>query len=121
MKKKLTKILLVVLVCSIFLIGCGKVESVEGTTWKIVESVNDEGKKFTGEEMEKLIGEITYEFKSEGVFVAGAAGQSVEGTWSQTDEYVILGSTDGKSYTATIDGDKMMLDNSGYKFTFEKK
>lgn len=81
---------------------------------------DDKGTELTEEQMTSLLGEIVYEFKSEGVLVLSMAGQNVEGTWSQDGNKVTFEFA-GEKVTADLDGDKMSIENSGYTMELEKQ
>ena len=121
-KKKLSLLLVVVLACSAMMVGCGskKSSNVEGTTWKATGAIDPDGNEITEEDFVAVFGETTYEFKKDGELVLSAAGQYVDGTWSQEDSEVTI-DAGGITATATVDGDTMTLENGGSTVTFEKK
>ena len=126
MKKKLAKILTVLIVailaCSTMLIGCGSPSALEGTTWKVTEMSLSDGKKATSESLEALVGEITYEFKGEGLLVLSTGTSNIQyGTWSEEDNQVTFKIEEGADILGKIDGEALILENEGRKITFTKK
>ena len=126
MKKKLAKLLIVLIVailtCSTLLIGCGSPSALEGTTWKATEMITADGKKASSESINALVGEITYEFKSEGLLVLSLGSADTQyGTWSEEDNQVTLKIEKGTDIFGKIDGEALILENEGRKITFTKK
>ncbi|HEX3020876.1 MAG TPA: hypothetical protein VHQ24_07950 [Lachnospiraceae bacterium] len=121
MKKGLAQLLVVVLVCSVMFMGCGKKDSsVEGTTWAIASAIDAEGTEVTGEELATVYGDITYEFQKDGVLLLTAGEQSLEGTWSQDGKEVTI-DAGGQTTTATVDGKTMTAESEAGTVTFEKQ
>jgi len=124
MKKILSVVLLLALTCGLVLTGCGSSEEknkgLEGTTWRIMDASNAEGKKITEKQFDAIIGEVKYEFQSGGVLVATAAGKSVTGTWT-IDNGEITITCDGIDTPVKLDGNKMTMANKGYTFNLEKQ
>lgn len=123
MKKRVLLLLAVVFVFSIILGACGskKPINVEGTTW-VIDSLKDKsGNKATDEDFESLgMKDYKVEFKKDGVMTVSAAGVTVDGTWSQSDNIVTV--DDGqKKLEYTLDGNKMTITENGYTFTLKKQ
>lgn len=113
MKKKIVLGLIVLLV----LVGCSS--GVKGT-WELTKMAKGE-EVIEGEELTNSYGGvITYEFKGDGILVVDMMGQTVEGTWKESDNNVTI-EYNGMKSELKRDGKTMTLEQSGYVFTFTKK
>jgi hypothetical protein len=120
MKKGLSVVLSVVLVLSLFLVGCGNKLKLEGTTWKLTSGKDESGVEITEEALDAAgMGEFTFKFKSDKVTV-DAYGETSEGKYSVSGDEVTI-DFDGEKATAKIDGSKMTMDQDGTTLIFEKQ
>lgn len=122
MKKRISTVLVLAL-CAILcvaLVGCAASggASAEGK-WTLSSVTDPDGNEMTGEEIATVMGDTYYDLQSGGKLVVGAAGQEVEGTWKQDGSNVTLESN-GQSFTATVDGNTMTLENEGAVSVFTK-
>lgn len=113
-------ILCVVLVMSLVACGGGgSTTKVEGTTWALT-GMEQNGQKFTMDEIKATMGEITYEFKADGVCEAGVMGMAAEAKYTQDGDKVTV--DDGQQkVTMTVKGNTMTGENAGVTMTFTKK
>ena len=120
MIKKLSFLLaLVYISTSIFTACTSKIADVTGTTWVLSSWISPDGQEITSEIIELELGEITYEFKEDGIVLVLANGQSGEASWSQyDDEITISGNT--TSAVAKIDGNRFVMENEGHQMVFIK-
>ena len=118
---KMKKILAVLAVAAILAVsavsltacgGGGAPESIEGTTWVLVEA-DYNGQDYTSQL--NALGGITVNF-NDGRSVVTFAGQSGGGTYSYADGSVTL-----PSGTATIDGNKMYFNVDGIECVMERR
>ncbi|MEG1473287.1 MAG: hypothetical protein RSC25_04055 [Christensenella sp.] len=128
--KKHMKTVLLLLVCSLLCVtmaACSSpapaaeengAASVEGR-WDI-ESVAVDGGTAKGEDIVAEMGEMYYDFQSGGKLIAGAAGQTIEGTWKQNGAEVAM-EAGGESFTGMVDGNTLTLDANGGISVFTKK
>lgn len=114
------KLLCIISMCILFsLIGCSKQPTIVGT-W-ILNSMEENGKKITGDELHTLYGgEIKYQFDKNKVFIVEMMGQKEEGTWELKGNDVVIHYKEVES-TLKLEKDKMILEQNGYLFTFEKQ
>lgn len=123
MKKRLFSAMLAVMVVMVFAFaGCGKKEAakLEGSTYALSGGETADGQKVDQEQIETLLGEISYTFKEGGVLECTAMGQTVEGTWKQDGNKVTI-SSEGTDVEATLDGDKLTMENQGIKIEMTRK
>ncbi len=92
--------------------------SVEGR-WEVL-SVTQGDQTVTGEELVAEVGEMYYEFQSDGKFVAGAAGQEVLGTWEQTGAEVTF-EVNGETQKGLIDEDTLTVEANDAISVFTRK
>ena len=86
--------------------------SLEGTTWVVVSSKSDSG-ELTGDQLAQLLGgEVTYEFKADGVITATLAGKSYDGTYEEGDGTVTT-VINGVTTQMTYDGESISYDSNG--------
>ncbi|MEA4854410.1 MAG: lipocalin family protein [Christensenella sp.] len=128
MKKKVIVVLAVVLCLALCLAftACGnnnaaqgEAASVEGTTWKVSSVTDEDGNKMTGDEMSSVMGEISYEFQADGVLSVTAAGQTIEGTWSQDGNKITIESN-GETSEGVLDGEALTFEANGGTTVFVK-
>lgn len=121
MIKRLTFILALVLVCASVLTACeSKISDVTGTTWVLSSATSVDGQEVTSEMIEQFLGEITYEFKEDGVVIVSASGKSGEASWSQDgDEITISGN--GTTAVARLDDSRITMEIEGNSMVFNKK
>lgn len=116
------KTIIILSLCLVSLmIGCGTQSqfSVVGT-W-VLTSMEQDGKITKGDELHTLYGgEIIYQFKKDNVFLLEMMGQTEEGTWSEKDGKIYVNYKEIETVLEIKDG-KMILEQNGYVFTFEKK
>lgn len=91
-----------------------------GTKW-VVSSANVSGQEVTGEQLASTVGEISFEFKDGGKFVANAMNQSQEGTYKLEGNKVTFDQASALGTSATIEGDKMTMEVQGMKITLTKQ
>lgn len=124
MKKKLTLLIAGVLACLLFVMaGCNNQASnasLEGTTWTLTGGTQD-GLTFTQEQIESILGEITYTFEKDGVVIAKMGDMSMEGSWHQDGNQVTITSEGETGGTFTINGDKMTMEHDEGTIEFSKK
>lgn len=124
MKRTMLRVfsLLLVVVLAFSLAACGGSDSndLTGTTWAL-SGGSQEGVTVDKATLESILGgEMTYSFEKDGKATMALAGVSVEGTWSQDGDTVTM-EAQGQSFTLTIDGDKLLMDQSGVTVEFTKK
>lgn len=127
MKNTKTKVvtLLMALVMAFSLAACGnsdKDNSVElaGTTWAL-SGGSQGGTTVDKATLESLLGgEMTYTFSEDGKVTLALSGAEVEGTYTQDGNSVSL-DIQGETGTMTIDGDKLLLEQSDVTVEFTKK
>ncbi len=124
MKKKLTFWIAGVLACLLFVMaGCNNQTSsaaLEGTTWALSGGTQD-GQTFTQEQIESIMGEITYTFEKDGVVICKAMDITVSGSWIQDGNQVTITADNANGGTFTIQGDKMTMEHDGGVIEFSKK
>ncbi len=111
--------------CALMFTACSKApeastagtSSLEGTTW-ILSSGSAEGQDI---DMVEMFGEITYEFKANGVVTTAMAGQEIDTTYTQDGNTITIDNGDGSKSTLTLDGDKMTIEEQGAILEFTKK
>lgn len=114
MSKKLSVILLALVVCSFLFVGCAK-SDLEGSTWKLTTASSD-GVEVSAD----LIGEMSFEFKSGDKVAFTAMGETAEGTYKEKSKEVDV-TIEGDTLTLKIDGKKMSMEQDGMAMTFEKQ
>ncbi len=116
---------LMALVMTFCLAACGNSDKPEdtdltGTTWAL-SGGSQGGTTVDKATLENLLGgEMTYTFAEDGKVTLALSGAEVEGTWSQDGNSVSL-DIQGDTGTMTIDGDKLLLEQSGVTVEFTKK
>ena len=126
MKKKVVMILAVVLCIALCmaLTACGsngasQSTSVEGTKWAVSSVTDADGNETTGDDIAAVVGDITYEFQGDGVLAVTAAGQTVEGTWSQDGNKITI-EANGETSEGALDGDALTFEVNGATTVFTK-
>lgn len=112
------------LICTLSLVACGgsnsKAQDLTGTTWALSGGSQD-GVSVDQATLESLFGgEMTYTFGEDGKLTLALAGVEVEGTWKQDGNSIEL-DVQGDTGSMTVDGDKLILEESGVKVEFTKK
>lgn len=126
MKNRKMKVfaLLMALVLTFSLTACGgsgdEVTDLTGTTWAL-SGGSQGGATVDKATLETLLGgEMVYTFGEDGKLTLALADVEVEGTWSQDGDKVSL-DVQGDTGTMTIDGDKLILEESNVTVEFTKK
>ena len=73
----------------------------------------------TKEQIQSVMGEITYSFEEGGKLVIAAGGAEAEGTWEQKDATVTI-SAQGQSMDMTLEGDKLQMKQGDVVATFTR-
>jgi hypothetical protein len=126
MKKRSVLVLLsVLLVFSFVLAGCGSKGSKSpyvGTTWSISGGKDAaSGVEITKEFLSMGgIDDFKIELKDKGVATVTVSGETEDTKWSEKDNVITLESG-GEELKATIDGDKMTIEQDGSELYFEKQ
>ena len=120
MKKKLTLLLALVLLCASVLTACSKSSDVTGTVWELTGG-EMQGQKLTSDLIELAFGKFTYEFNKDGVLVITIGDESVDASWTQDGSEITIKPGNGNSATAEIDGNKLTMMIDSDKMVFTKK
>lgn len=110
MKKLLALLLAVMMVFT--LVGCSK--SVAGT-YKMTKA------EMGGTELPMdAAPEMTITLNKDGTVVLSSEGESENGTWTQNGDTLTLSSDEGEDMDLTVDGNNLIMEQSGVTVTFSK-
>lgn len=119
------KALAVAGLAALALAACGGPDDTElsGTSWVLAGGTWQDA-AVSGEEIEELLGgSMTYTFESGGRLTAsietGEKTASVEGTWRQSGETVVVTSS-GKEQELAYDGESLRLEGEDMELVFER-
>lgn len=124
MKKRVLSLLSVILVLSFVLVACGSkgtASQLEGSTWKLTGGKDGaSGIEITQDQLSALgMQDFTFEFKKDGAVTVSFAGESVDGTYSEKDDAITI-TADGDSMNATLEDEKLTIEQDGTSLYFEK-
>lgn len=112
-KKRVTALLFVVCIAALLLAGCGGSKCVG--SWK---AVSMEG---SGIEMSMEGQDYSLEINKDGTAALTDNGVTVQMTWEETDDGIVLSSEDaGLQLSGTMDGGELILDYAGFNMHFKK-
>lgn len=123
MKKRISFLMTMMLICSFLLMGCSKDkgESVFVGTWTLL-SVSEEstGLEITGDQLTALgMENFTIELKKDGSLVATIGTETEEGTYTVEGTTATL-TVDGSSLTGELKDNQITIADSGAKIVLEK-
>lgn len=121
--RKLRIFMVMVLLISVSLLGCGKKTNkndLTGTTWTVTKAIDEEGMVYTEEDVRSEFGGIDFIFKENGILELSGDGEQYEATWTQDNNEFTYSIYDMET-TGTIDNDKITMEIEGVKYELTKK
>ncbi|WP_040195513.1 lipocalin family protein [Candidatus Soleaferrea massiliensis] len=123
MKKAISLVLSVLMICTLVFAGCGSKaeggDDLANTTWTLTSGKSG-GQEVTGEQVTSLFGEIKMEFKADSKMSMTAAEVTQEGTYKLDGSKLTL-SIEGQDQECTYENGSITMESAGATLTFSKK